>query len=397
MNKHFAIHLFLLLVLTSCTATALDSDAPSDSRPTPTTFPFFEDLQGSESDVSPTTDAPAGVPTVAGLFTERDTPTPRPSATPRPTVPPTQPDASLVDLEQENLSTHFVFDDALNENWEIIETLGATVDMSSDIRVMSGDRSIAFTPQEDFTSLYFAVKPEATAVYSADQVLGLDFWINGGDDYIQLDQLALAIIGSNDHPFWSADDDSVAFPQGETFSETRLYFLGLNRSIPPNTWVEIYLQMDTLVYDPEYNYVVGFYLKNDMGFRNTVYIDDISLVVLGDIATPETTSISTPTPSNIPEATANPIATPETPVVTLTETAVPTPETTPNATATPEAEACVISPPSSWVQYTVQPGDNISNMAFDRGESTEFVLRVNCFSPGVVLSVGQKIWLPPAP
>lgn len=395
MNKLISFFgLFVFFILAGCTATAQDSENSTEPLPIPTTFQFFEERPELDNGTLNGTANPTGIPTVANLFTERDTPTPRPSSTPVPTFPPSTSIAATPVTDEAGLFDYYVFDDALDENWQVVETIGATIDMASDIRVYEGEQSIAFTPEEDFTSLFFAVKPSSNIAFPADRVLGLNFWLNGGDDFIQLEQLALTIVGSNDFKYWSPEDNSVDFPDGESFSETRLYFLGLNRSIPPNTWVEVTLQIDSLIYDPEYNYVVGFYLKNDLGFRNTVYLDDVKLVLLEDPAVLEvapafpsvtTTAVSTPT-----STTATPAATP-----TLVVTAVATPGTTP--TTTPEAEACVVSPPTGWIQYTIQPGDSIATLAFNRGESTEFVLAVNCFSPGVILSIGQVIWLPPAP
>lgn len=393
--------LFLLFILTGCATTASDAQNAAASLPTPTTFHFFEDSQGIDSTAGVATRNPVSVPTVANLFTERDTPTPQPTVTPLPTFPPATPQTGSVASGETDLFSYPVFEDTLNNNWEIQETIGATVDTSGSTRVLNGRHSIAFTPDEDFTTLFFTVKPDSTMIYPAEKVLALSFWLNGGDDYIQLEQLALSVIGSNDYTYWNPDDDSVEFPGGESFSETRLYFLGLNRSIPPNTWTEIYLQLDSLIYDPEYNYVVGFYLKNDFGFRNTVYIDNVTLVLLEDPTALETDPVQV-TPTAVrptPTTTAVPTVTAETPgaSATVAGTAVATPSNSPTPTETAEPEACTVAPPPGWVQYTIQSGDNIATLAFNRGESVEFVFTVNCFRPGVVLSIGQVIWLPPAP
>lgn len=94
----------------------------------------------------------SGVPTVANLFIERNTPTPKPSATP---VPASSPSVAITAApDKASLFTHYVFDDVLNDNWEIVEGIGATVDMSSNFRILDGERSIAFTPGEDFSTLF---------------------------------------------------------------------------------------------------------------------------------------------------------------------------------------------------------------------------------------------------
>lgn len=366
----------LLLMLVGCTAAASEPDLAAESLPTPTTFLFFKENENIDATIAPVAAGLEGAPTVASLFSERNTPTPRPSPTPLPTFPPLRPAIARGDV-----FTATVFDDELNDNWEIVARIGAQIDASSEIRVYKGQRSIAFTPESDFSTLFFAVKPTTTVAYPFQQVLGVNFWINGGDDFIQLDQLAIAVLGSNAYTHWEADDNSVRFPQGESFSETRLYFLGLNRSIPPETWVQVFLPLDTLIYDPEYNHVVGFYLKNDVGFRNTVYVDEVSLIMLEGGESPVlATATRTPTPSSTPSATA-----------------VAEPTGTPGATAEPDSAACVVSPPAGWERYEIQAGETISSLAVARSVAPNFVISINCLDLSGIISVGQQIWLPPLP
>lgn len=407
MKKLIIVGIFLLFGVTSCTVPNLNTEDAAVQLPTPTTFRFFDDRNGNDSDNLPATNATVGIPTVAGLFTERNTPTPRPTLTPVPTFSNSGVNNSPLDLEAEDLIAFPIFDDTLNSDWEIIETTGRTVDTASSEYVFDGEYAIAFTPEDDFSSIYFAVKPDSSTIFPYDKVLGLSFQISGGDDSIYRDELALTVIGSNEYTYWVADDNSVDLPPGEFFSETALYFLGINNSIAPNTWTEIFLQLDSLIYDPEYDYVVGFYLKNDAEFRNSVYIDNINLILIDELPTSSSSDLLTPTPTILAtptlEATVEPTGTAEdgeataTATTTGTEegedgTAVPTPASTPEPTAT--ETACVITPPSGWVQYTIQQGDSLSNLAVDRGESVEFVLEVNCLGSGAVLSVGQTIWLP---
>jgi hypothetical protein len=81
-----------------------------------------------------------------------------------------------------------------------------------------------------------------------------------------------------------AGDDSVPSPVlGEpAFSETRLYYLDINRTIPPDTWVLIEMWLDELAYEPDYEYVTGFYIKNNEGFAQTYYVDDVQLIMLAE-------------------------------------------------------------------------------------------------------------------
>ncbi|MBP6471766.1 MAG: hypothetical protein KBE23_04660 [Chloroflexi bacterium] len=370
--------LFFLWLFTGCQSTTSGTVITVVPLPTPTTFLFFTQTEAPTAYETRTNAQLTAVPTVAGIFSERNTPVPTLTKTPFPTYPPLRPNFSSTDT-----ITKTIYDDALNENWTILEDTGAIFDTASEIRVHSGQRSIAFTPEIDFSTLFFTVKPETRVSYPFSEVVGIDFWLNSGDDYLQLDELAVAVVGSNDYYYWVADDKSVAFPQGESFSETRLYFLGLNRSIPPETWVEVYLPMESLVYDPEYQYVTGFYLKNDAGFANTIYIDDINFLMTPNLA-------ETPIPSRTVPA---PIGTPS------PEGASPDGTSTPaaNASAEPAGAACEVTPPPGWVSYRIKTGDTIANLAFAAGASLESVLDANCLSTDSVLSLNREIWLPSLP
>jgi hypothetical protein len=92
------------------------------------------------------------------------------------------------------------------------------------------------------------------------------------------------VLGSNSYTYWLANDTSVPTDTTVTveaplFSETRLYDLHINRAIPPGTWVQVVVWLDDLIYDPEYTYVTGMYIKNNKGFLNTFYIDQVNLLM----------------------------------------------------------------------------------------------------------------------
>ncbi len=374
----------MLFLLIGCTAESSEPEQINDPLPTPTTFSFFEP-EDAQSDTVGLTQNTAAVPTVASLFGPQESPTPRPLPTSFPTLPPFRPA-----ITRSQGITATIFTDDLNADWEIVPYPGAVIDTSSQLRTYEGEKSIAFTPEADFTQLFFALKLDAETAYRAEDVLGVSFWLNGGDDFIPLDQMALAVIGSNAYSYWNEDDNSVDLPLGETFSETRLYFLDLNRSIPPNTWVEVYLPLDTLIYDPEYRYVVGFYLKNDEGFRNTVYVDNVSLLLVE--GTEEQALASEESSPVIATATVEPTPTSEDePIEAPTETETPT------VTATPESSECVVTPLEGWELYTVQAGETMSDLAIARGISIDFALSTNCLDINDILSVGRQIWLPPLP
>ena len=189
---------------------------------------------------------------------------------------------------QIELRNVMIYDDELDANW--------TVEQSTDVRanlwdtthwfqklhpqldLNSGSTAIAVSPQADYGSLFFTVRPESTTAYKRADLLGVSFWLNSGSTTLGTDDLAIAVIGSNQQPIWSAVDNSVFADQSGAFSETRLYFLQINRAIPANTWVNIIVWLNELEYDPVYQYVTGFYIKNDMGFRDTYYIDRVTLI-----------------------------------------------------------------------------------------------------------------------
>ena len=60
--------------------------------------------------------------------------------------------------------------------------------------------------------------------------------------------------------------------------------------MPRATWVRVDVPFDTLVFDPdrndelvdepEYAYLTGFYLASDEGKSQTIFIDNVELIVL---------------------------------------------------------------------------------------------------------------------
>jgi hypothetical protein len=171
-----------------------------------------------------------------------------------------------------------VFDDALGPGWTMVSGWGMTW-ASSTAYVQRGSNALAVQPLQAFGSLLVVRTPDAAVSYQRPAVVGLSFWLHAGTGIIDLDDLAVTIWGSNANAYWAEDDRSVEFPTGETFSETRLRFLGLNRSLPADTWVEIVVWLDELRYDPAYRYVTGFSIKNDPRYWESFYVDSIALLL----------------------------------------------------------------------------------------------------------------------
>jgi hypothetical protein len=113
-----------------------------------------------------------------------------------------------------------------------------------------------------------------------EDVLGFSFWLYGNDDWIDREDLLVTVVGSNESPYWIPDDQSVENIYEPLFSETRLYYLGINDDIPPKTWVQVYIWLDDLLFDPDYEYVTGIYIKNDEQFFETALIDELTVYLL---------------------------------------------------------------------------------------------------------------------
>ena len=243
--------------------------------------------------VTPVVDGFA-VPTVAGVFSAQvtsdavSTPEP-PAAIPTATASPivTQiPDQMLVPVT--------LFDDAFHRDWGVLENQEVDVEMVGAGMAYLGKKALAVTPRRDFSQFFIIVKPDARKEYLRSEVYAIKFWINGGSEPINPGDLAFTVVGSNENPYWAVNDRSVSVNGEFPFSETRLNFLGFNRAIPVNTWVEIVVILDDLIYDPYYDYVTGFYLKNDKTYDHTFYIDEVSLVLIKETPSGQNAPLNNP-------------------------------------------------------------------------------------------------------
>jgi hypothetical protein len=147
-----------------------------------------------------------------------------------------------------------------------------------------GHSVIAVAPQTDYSGFFMVVRPETKQHYLRSQVVGVVFWLSGGSDSLQGDDLAITALGSNAYPYWRCDDGSVRRldeynREIPLFSETRLYWLGIRNAIPPDTWVEVVLWLDDRLFDPNFNYLTGLYFKNDAAALKPYYLDDIRLLI----------------------------------------------------------------------------------------------------------------------
>jgi hypothetical protein len=173
-----------------------------------------------------------------------------------------------------------VFDDRLNSNWSTANSIGVQSFFTDTERAYTGSVGISVTPQQDFGRLFFTVKQNTRETYDLERVAGVSVWINSGKEPLDPNNLSITVVGSNDYIYWREDDDSVETSETHFFSESRLYYLGVKNTVPPNTWVEAVVWLDKLPYEPDYKYVTGIYIKNDEWFRRTFYVDQVNLLMV---------------------------------------------------------------------------------------------------------------------
>ena len=174
----------------------------------------------------------------------------------------------------------YVYDEALADEWLVDVPSDAMVDLEHTSRAYSGERCIAITPEGDYRRILLGLRADSQVSYPAELVSGVRLAIGSGENGLDPSDLAVTILGSNAYTHWVDDDSSVTIDQERFFSESRLYYFGVNQWIPPDTWIEIEIDLGALPYQPEFRYVTALYLKNDAGFYDTFYIDDVRLVIL---------------------------------------------------------------------------------------------------------------------
>ena len=279
--------LFLSGSGSSQTPTATAAPVSKNQLQTPTLSVFFAVASPQPTqEGTPHSPLPHGTPTISALF-DKLPPTPTdPQRTVSATVRsdssgqnPT-PSAQPVIRSAAQLKPVAVFSDSLDPNWSLDNSWGMDWAPDSAVVSPSGAKTIRFTPTEDFGGLFFTVQKSASAPYLREKTFGITFLLNPGDSTLGPDELAVTVVGSNEYPYWLKGDTSVSSEnKGQMFSETRLYYLAVNRSLPPNSWTQINVWLDKLIYDPLYLNVTGIYLKTDRGVRKTIHIADVSLMV----------------------------------------------------------------------------------------------------------------------
>lgn len=210
--------------------------------------------------------------------------TPTPESSPTTISEPVANVTPTTDITQTELvtTTVVIYDETLNSAWTLHNSEDHEFSIFNQDRPHNGQNSMSITPQIEYGEIAFTVREGTPINYPREQVLGVSFWLNSGDAFMENDDLLVAISGSNALTYYDPDDDSVQpiVTDGPTFSETRLYFLGVNGDLPANTWIRIIVWLDDLQYDPLYEYVTGIWLINDEDFFQTYYIDEVQLILV---------------------------------------------------------------------------------------------------------------------
>lgn len=116
----------------------------------------------------------------------------------------------------------------------------------------------------------------------------------------------------------------------------------------------------------------------------------------GEAASSDTTRTPTPSPTSAePDETAT--ATPTSAIIlstgqSTTEPPPPMTNTRPPASPSTTEEAC--GPPSGWVTYTVQAGENLFRIGLRYGQNVNQMMQANCLDSSQV-SAGQTLYVPP--
>jgi hypothetical protein len=283
-----------MLILGACAQNKTASDPDSVKLPTPTLNPIFNpgalapidgDIPATPSggllvpvnDSATPTQAPGSTEPVSAAAETINPDAPTPTSTPSPTETPA-PSPTFTPTATEMFNRVMIFDEFTSDDWQIKYSQNMKYNDRDKTYPHNGTYDISVTPQADFGTLLFSLRQTAKEAYPRKDAAGVSFWLYSEEE-IDPSALTVSVIGSNRFPFWYPDDKSVTNEQQPVFPETRLYYLDINRTIPPKTWVQIEVWLDDLLYEPEYEYITAIQIKNDAGFLNTFYLDQIELLM----------------------------------------------------------------------------------------------------------------------
>jgi hypothetical protein len=217
------------------------------------------------------------------------TPIPDQSITLTSTIQPSTSTPEVIStLQQTGVITDTIYTGSVDRNWILQPSYGLNHRLQDESHTIQGRPSLGITASRAGSTLCFQVRPDATTKYLHNKILGVIFWMNSGNNTINPGDLSLTVTGSNKYPYYQFSDRSADEQPLFTRSGTRLYDLGLNHPIPPNTWVPIEIDLDSLVYDPgyqptpivdtDYIYVTGLCFIVEVNSLQSFYLSQIGLL-----------------------------------------------------------------------------------------------------------------------
>lgn len=229
----------------------------------------------------------AAAPTLAAVFQVGDTnatPTARSTQFTLATAAP----STVVATPTPGYQEVVIFDERLSPGWTVDFSEQVALDREDTTHWFetlnraagtdAGAVSLLVTPQEGWGTVRFTLEADATVSYARERVQGVSFWLNSNNSYMSNDALVVTIVGSNERSYWTPNDTSALTEVGY-FPEIPLYDLAINDAIPPNTWVQVILSMDKLLFGPEYEYVTGIIVKTKSFQNRAFHIDRVALLV----------------------------------------------------------------------------------------------------------------------
>ncbi len=268
-------------------------------------------------------------PTRDGSINQVQLQTPTLETTKTPTLVPTKPK-----ITQSKTPYLQIYSEGLNPNWELITGNEEEINLRAQAESHEGFLSIAIMPTKSFSNISFVVREDSKERYPLSQILGIQFWINPEDYDLSPSDIGIIILGSNEFPYYVKGKTTVANAENSNPSTIHLDEMGYNENIPAKKWTELIIQFDGLVNYRDFENLVGISISNDSGFLQTIYMDQVELILRASASIPTREPTSTYTQTPIPENTATITPTPTpTPTSTSTRSQI-TPYTTPEPTST---------------------------------------------------------------
>lgn len=313
MKINYSLLLILLAgLLTGCASAAASTSEAHTHLPTPTLNSLFQKLETKASTTilsvsppnisvsqEPALGASSGIPSTGELRStptadaaaSASTPTPELSVSPTASpAPPTNTPRPVSTPQRSSVITGTIYAGTVDRNWVLQNNYGLAYKLQDLSHSVQGKPSLAINSSQAGSTLFFQVRPNSSSQYLHDKVLGLAFWLNSGNNTLNPGDLSLTVTGSNKYPYYQFNDRSADSEHLLTRSGTRLYDLGLNRPLPPNTWVLVEIILDDLVYDPgyqptpvvdtDYRYVTGFYLTTEVNSLQTFYLSQVGILLI---------------------------------------------------------------------------------------------------------------------